>query len=112
MVEKVEPCTGEKTAVDDRCAEQDAEFGRGVNAAGPSAGAEVIEIFGMFAHEQCLGFAVAMLLFEVGADGGAAVMPNEGSRVEAGFLGGMVEGAGDGDGVARAAGGGVGAAGG
>src|SRR5262245_41394539 len=91
MVEKLEACAAKKAAINDRWSKQDAEFGCRVDSAGPSAGAEVVEIFRMLAHEQCLGFAVTMLLFEVVVNRRAAVMPHKSGRIKADFVTGLLK---------------------
>ena len=81
-VEELEAGAAEQAAINDRRPQQVAELGGGVNAAAPDAAAEGIEAFRVLAHQQGLRLAVAALLFQIGADGRAPIMPDKRRRAE------------------------------
>lgn len=62
-----------------------------VDEAAPFGSAVGGEVGGVFLEEEFFGFAVADLLAEEGADGGAAVVPDEGSGGEAEAVAGVGE---------------------
>ena len=68
--------------INDRPAQQQAGEPRGINASAPETAAERIVVLRMLPHEQRLGLPVARLLFEVGPQGRAAIMPDKTRRAE------------------------------
>src|SRR5439155_26526298 len=71
--------------------DQHAKFGGGVNAAAPNAPTEPIEIFRMFACEQRLSLAIAMLLLQISVNRGAAIMPHKRCRAETNPVSGLLQ---------------------
>lgn len=84
-VERLEESGAENAAVDALAAQRRDRVARSVDSAFPGAGSQTVEIARMFAHEQTLGFAIAILLAQIGSDRMAAVVPDEGSRVPGDF---------------------------
>src|SRR5581483_10058701 len=76
-VKRLEKRTCERAVIYDGLARDDAEFGRGINAAAPDAATQGAEVFGMLLNQQRFGFAIAVLLAQVRADGRAAIVPDE-----------------------------------
>src|SRR6266446_5228988 len=76
-VKHLKKTAAEQPVINDRPLQNEAKLRRGVNAAAPDAAAEKVEILGMFAHQQRLGFPVSGLLPQVSLDGRAPVVPDE-----------------------------------
>ena len=77
--------------VNDRSAGLHTDLGSGVDPTMPHGSAEAVEIFGVTALEQGFGLAVAGLLFEVGGDGIASVVPDETGRAESDLVASLLE---------------------
>src|SRR6266568_7024605 len=83
--------TSERAAIDNGRANQHAEVGGGVNAAMPDTATERIKILRVLADQHGLGLAVAELLFEIGADGRAAIVPDESRGAEADLIASLLQ---------------------
>lgn len=81
-VERLEKPGGEKTPEDGVPTPGKIGLGGRADSPAPAGGPEGIEAGGMLGEEEGFGGAVAGLLAEISADGGAAVVPDESGRRE------------------------------
>ena len=75
-INRLEKAGAEDAVIDDISTDSDADLIAAVNFAAPVAGAQRIEMIGMFVFQQRLGFTVTALLLEIRLDGVAAIMPD------------------------------------
>src|SRR5262245_20933016 len=77
--------------INERGPREQSREGRGVNSSAPKPASKVVVVFGMFADEKRLGFAITNLLPQISPDVGPPIVPDEPSVAETNFETGILQ---------------------
>src|SRR5215813_10773990 len=76
-VKALEETAPKRPMINDGSIQSNPIFRGGIDAAAPHAAPQGTKVLRMFSRQHGLGFTITVLLLQIGAYGGAAVVPNE-----------------------------------